>query len=369
LPPTSLAVAAVGVWALVATIGSTTIAWIIYGLREHVRAAMELGQYTLLEKIGEGGMGVVFKARHTLLRRPTAVKILRAEGARETSFARFEREVQLTSEISHPNVVSVYDFGRSADGDFYYAMEYLDGIDLERLVEQYGRQPAARVVHVMRQAADALAEAHAVGLIHRDVKPANMILCDHPRRPDLLKVVDFGLVKDLSSRDPVLSDENVLTGTPLYMAPEAISAPEQLDARGDIYALGAVGYFLLTGTPPFSGRTVIEVLGQHLHGTVIPPSAREGVDVPHDLETLILSCLAKSPAERPQSAAAVVAALRNCGDIAAWDHVDARAWWAEREATPRKTSDHREAMTRTLAVMPRTALEHTTPANERALGR
>jgi eukaryotic-like serine/threonine-protein kinase len=264
-----------------------------------------LGPYTLERKLGEGGMGVVYAARHSLLGRRTAIKVLRAEHAGDHAVARFEREVQATARLSHPNIVPVYDYGRSPNGTFYYAMEYLDGVDLEQLVAEHGPQPPSRVAHIMLQAADALAEAHAAGVVHRDIKPANLVLCANPRRPDLLKVVDFGLVKDLTADH--LENANELAGTPLYMAPEAVTAPEQLDARADIYALGAVAYSLLTGAPPFRGSNVVDVLAQHLHAPVVPPSLR--ASVPADLEAIILRCLAKSPADRFASAADLVAAL------------------------------------------------------------
>jgi serine/threonine protein kinase len=296
------------------------------------RAANEtqLGPYTLQRKLGQGGMGVVFEARHSLLRRRAAVKMLPAERAGDEAYARFEREVQVTAQLSHPNIVQVYDYGRTDEGSFYYAMEYLDGVDLERLVHEHGPLPAARVAHILLQAAEALAEAHAAGVIHRDIKPANLVLCNHPRRPDLLKVVDFGLVKDLRQSDPAVTDINVISGTPLYMAPETVTAPDAVDGRADLYALGAVAYFLLTGNPPFTGKNVIEVMGQHLHATVTPPS--ELCAVPSDLEAILLACLAKDPADRPQSAAELVDRLEGCRDAASWKRAEARAWWAERAA-------------------------------------
>jgi serine/threonine-protein kinase len=287
-----------------------------------------VGPYTLGRKLGEGGMGVVYEARHPLLQRRAAIKMLRAERTGEAALARFEREVQATARLSHPNIVPVYDCGRSSDGSFYYAMEYLDGVDLERLVAEHGPQPAARVAHVLLQAAEALAEAHAAGIVHRDIKPSNLVLCDHPRRPDLLKVVDFGLVKDMERGETDAADANVLAGTPLYLAPEAVTAPESVDGRADLYALGAVGYFLLTGTPPFTGKNIIDVVAQHLHAAVVPPSRH--APVPADLERVVLSCLAKSRADRPTSAAALVDALRRCAD--GWSAGAARRWWSGRAA-------------------------------------
>jgi serine/threonine-protein kinase len=231
----------------VATAGSG----VIYGLRREVRRALRLGQYTLEEKLGEGGMGVVYRARHALLRRPTAVKLLKGDRLGEASLRRFEREVQLTASLSHPNTVSVYDFGRTPEGVVYYAMEYLEGLSLEQLVAEAGAQPPGRVVHVLRQVLGALAEAHGVGLVHRDVKPGNVILCERGGLSDVAKVVDFGLVKDLDAAD-ALSHEGMLVGTPLYLAPEAIRSPNA-DPRSDLYSLGAVAYVLLTGNHVFDG--------------------------------------------------------------------------------------------------------------------
>jgi eukaryotic-like serine/threonine-protein kinase len=343
------------IWSVVSIVGTSAVSFVIYGLRQRVQKAMELGQYTLLEKLGEGGMGVVYRAQHALLRRPTAIKLLRmpqpaepcffpgrvrlgARGATngaspkpdEAALARFEREVQLTAQISHPNIVSVYDFGRSPEGAFYYAMEFLDGVDLQRLVEEHGPLPPPRVVHILAQMAEALSEAHAVGLIHRDIKPANVIVCEHPRRSDLVKVVDFGLVKELSGTAPALSDSRVVTGTPLYMAPETITNPGESDPRGDLYALGAVGYFLLTGEPVFEGKTVVEVCGAHLHKVVVPPSLRTNAKVPAELEALILRCLAKARQDRPSSAEEIQRGLRAM-PVPVWSAEEAHAWWADRK--------------------------------------
>jgi serine/threonine-protein kinase len=316
----------VTLWSAMAVGSSYAVARVIYGLRQSVQAAMELGQYTLESKIGEGGMGVVYRARHALLRRPTAVKLLLDSRCGAASVARFAREVQLTSRLSHPNIVAVYDFGRSSSGVFYYAMEFLDGIDIQRLVDEHGPQPPGRAVHIMRQAADALAEAHAEGLIHRDVKPANLILCDRRRQRDLVKVVDFGLVRDTAQADPALSDVRTLTGTPLYMSPEAILNPEKVDGRCDVYALGNVGYFIVTGRPAFEGRSVVEVCGHHLHSQPEPPS--KYASVPRPLEEVILACLEKDASKRPTSAE-LVERLVHCGDLA-WTSQVAQRWWSER---------------------------------------
>jgi len=321
----------------------------IFGLRQRVREAVRLGQYTLLEKIGEGGMGIVFKARHAMLRRPTAIKLLPVERAGEHNLARFEREVQLTSSLAHPNTVSVYDYGRTSEGVLYYAMEYLDGIDLEGLVELDGPQPPGRVAHLMRQIAGALEEAHSVGLIHRDVKPANVLLTSRRGSPDLVKVVDFGLVKALEERTgTAATGENQIIGTPLYMSPEMIARPGEVDARSDLYALGALAYCLVTGHPPFTGVTAMEVLGHHLHTPPIPPHERLGAARPTRLDAVILRCLQKSSAERPQSAAEVARLLEDCGDVPAWTPDMARAWWQKNE---RAIKDRREERARALSTL------------------
>jgi eukaryotic-like serine/threonine-protein kinase len=293
-------------------------------------AARQLGSYTLDEKIGEGGMGAVYRAHHAMLRRPTAVKLLTPEKTDAAALARFEREVQLTSQLRHPNTIAIYDYGRTPDGIFYYAMEYLDGLSLESLVASDGVQPAGRVVHILLQAAGALAEAHGIGLIHRDIKPANIMLCERGGMPDVVKVVDFGLVKNLDAADGdvALTNTNALTGTPLYLAPESITRPDRIDARIDIYALGAVGYFLITGTPPFTGQNVVEIAGHHLHTTPEVPSARLGRAVPPKLDALLVACLAKEPEARPRDAQALLTALLDCETESPWSGVAARGWWS-----------------------------------------
>ncbi|HEX6276301.1 MAG TPA: serine/threonine-protein kinase, partial [Polyangiaceae bacterium] len=313
----------------------------IFGLRERVREAVRLGQFTLVEKIGEGGMGVVWKARHAMLRRPTAIKLLPVERAGEHNLSRFEREVQLTSSLTHPNTVAVYDYGRTSDGVLYYAMEYLEGIDLEGLVEFDGPQPPGRVVHLLRQIAGALEEAHGVGLIHRDVKPANVLLVSRRGSPDLVKVVDFGLVKSLEA-DASTSATGVdqVIGTPLYMSPESIARPGEVDARSDLYAMGALGYYLYTGQPPFTGATAMEVCGHHLHTPPVPPHERLGKP-PTLLGSVILRCLEKSPSARPESALEVARLLDECRDEAPWTAGDARLWWASREAALRERREER----------------------------
>jgi serine/threonine protein kinase len=230
--------------------------------------------------------------------------------------------------------VAVFDYGRTPDGVFYYAMEYLDGVNLDQLVREDGPQPGARVAHVLRQVASALVEAHGIGLVHRDVKPENILLCERGGVPDVAKVVDFGLVKDLERGGAALSRADLVQGTPLYLSPEAITAPDRVDARGDLYALGAVGYYMLTAKHVFSGATLVEVCSHHLHTAPEPPSARLGRPVPPALETILLRCLEKDPACRPASAVLLRDALVAAPGVGEWTEDDARAWWARWRSRP-----------------------------------
>jgi serine/threonine-protein kinase len=311
----------------IATITCTVISRVIYGLRAEVREARRFGQYVLERKIGEGGMGVVYRATHAMLRRPAAIKLLLKDRASEADLARFEREVQLTSCLVHPNTISIFDYGRTAEGVFYYVMEYLDGLDLQSLVDQYGPVDPARAIHVLAQISGALAEAHALGLIHRDIKPANIVLTERPDESDVVKVVDFGLVKNFGGNLADSAASDAITGTPLYMAPEAITQPGTIDGRSDLYAVGAVGYFLLTGQHVFEARTVFEVCSKHMLEAPVPPSQRLGRPLPPDLEAIVLGCLAKQREDRPASAALLRASLLACADAERSDPLAARDWW------------------------------------------
>jgi len=327
------AVSFAAIWSAVAVLLSTFVSKVIYGLRESVSQAQQLGQYVIEQKLGQGGMGEVYLARHTLLRRLTAVKLLPPERAGEKTVARFEREVRATSRLTHPNTVSIFDYGRTADGVFYYAMEHLDGLDLERLVRSHGPLPPSRVIHVLTQICGALNEAHHAGLIHRDLKPANVFLCERGGQRDVVKVLDFGLVKDTSpeSGAALQTEVNALIGTPMYLSPESIHSPNEVDGRTDLYALGAIAYFLLTGQDVFQGNTVVALCIAHLHDTPRRPSERLGQELPADLEALVLSCLEKAPEARPASAAALRKALLAC-DVPAWSDEDADAWWRRASA-------------------------------------
>ena len=344
----------VSTWAALIVAVATLTSRVIYGLQERVRAVTQLGQYTLEEKLGEGGMGLVYKARHALLRRPTAVKLLPAELVGNLSVKRFEREVQLTSSLTHPNTIAIYDYGHTPDGIFYYAMEYLEGLTLDDLITYDGPQPAARVVHILRQVCGALAEAHGIGLIHRDIKPANLMLCIRGGIPDYVKVLDFGLVKETSRDEGVeVTNAGTLLGTPSFLAPEAIGNYEAIDARADIYALGASCYQLLAGVPVFHAATVIEMCAAHLHKVPEPPSMRSGRRIPPYLEELVLSCLAKDPNTRPSSANEILEVLDRRSDVDAWSLADARQWW-DRRAKEIARLAHAERQTSRAKSGPRT---------------
>jgi hypothetical protein len=306
---------------------ATLASRVIFGLRREVSEARKLGQYTLGAKIGEGGMGVVYRATHGMLRRETALKLLPPDRVDVQSVRRFEREVVATARLRHPNTVAIFDYGRTPEGVFYYAMEYLDGLTIDELVDREGPLPPARVIWLLSQVCASLDEAHHFGLVHRDIKPANIMVIGHTAAYDHVKVLDFGLVKTLSALPgSSLSQADELTGTPLYMAPEVISKPDGAEPASDLYAVAAVGYYMLTGKHVFDGRTVVEVCADHLHTAPIPIHARVGRPVPAELEAVIMQGLAKAPGDRPASAAAFRAALARC-DVAPWTQDDARAWW------------------------------------------
>jgi eukaryotic-like serine/threonine-protein kinase len=345
LPPPAFVVGALVlgiVPILLASVGSD----IIYGLRRKVSEAMQLGQYRLESKIGEGGNGVVYRAHHALLRRPTAIKLLQPDRVGAENLNRFEREVQHMSRLSHPNTVAVFDYGRSPDGMFYYAMEYLGGIDLEHLVERFGPQPADRVVHILLQVCGALHEAHAAKLIHRDIKPANIILCERGTVLDVAKVVDFGLVQEITRGAATASQ--IVLGTPAYIAPEAVTDPDEITHAVDLYALGAVGYFLITGKRLFEGKTAVDVCLQHVTQPARPPS--ELVRVAPELEAVVMTCLAKLPAERYPSAAALAEALEALPRAGDWSKADAAAWWDAFRKAQTSEAAASAARTRTITV-------------------
>ena len=301
--------------------------------REAQKSAIEarqLGQYRLEEQIGAGGMGIVYRAHHAMLRRPTAVKMLAVDKVSESSIARFEREVQITCLLNNPHTVAIYDYGRTPEGVFYYAMEYLDGINLESLVAKYGAQGEGRVISILKQVCASLYEAHTTGLVHRDIKPANIMLNRRGAEPDVVKVLDFGLVKSLTEKSTEAGGRN-LSGTPLYMSPEAIQAPDLIDARSDLYAVGAVGYYLLTGQTVFNARTLNELCQQHVDAVPETPSQRIGRAVSPELEHAILACLEKNRAKRPQTARDLANMLDQITPQQRWTQNDAEAWWSRHE--------------------------------------
>jgi eukaryotic-like serine/threonine-protein kinase len=332
-----------------AIITCTVISRVIYGLRAEVREARRLGQYVLEQKLGEGGMGEVYRAHHGMMRRPSAVKLLRGDRAGELDLARFEREVQLTARLTHPNTITIFDYGRTQDGVFYYAMELLDGATLQRIVAVDGAQDAGRVVRILGMLCGALTEAHGIGLIHRDIKPANIMLCTQGGERDVVKLLDFGLVKEFEVDAEVqLTAASAIIGTPLYMAPESIRQPGAADGRTDIYALGAVAYYLLAGADVFDGRSVMEVCAQHLHQEPRSLSSR-GIAAPAALEEVVLACLHKDPDRRPQSAAELRRRLEACA-VAPWDSARARAWWVEHQPALDGHPVHSTGQPRTVAV-------------------
>jgi len=284
------------------------------------------------------------------LRRPTAIKLLPPGRLDDRAIARFEREVQLTARLSHPNTVAIYDYGRTRDGVFYYAMELLEGTDLEQLVKAHGAQPAERVVHLLLQICGALAEAHDLGLVHRDIKPANVLLCPRKNEHEFAKLLDFGLVKTIDAgSDAALTGVNTLAGTPLYMSPEAIQSPDAVDARSDLYALGALAWFLLVGHPPFEANSIIEVCGQHLHAQPRRPSVALRASVPSDLEDVVLACLEKRPEDRPADARELRRQLEACELDRRWTSERAIEWWRS-HASPAPASEPPSATGQTIAL-------------------
>jgi serine/threonine-protein kinase len=297
-------------------------------LRSEVYQARLSNQYHLGRKLGVGGMGEVFFAEHQLLKRPCAIKLIRHELAGNPRvFARFEREVRATAALSHWNTIEIYDYGRNDDGSFYYVMEYLPGLSLSELVKHHGPMAPARVIYLLKQACDALREAHNAGLVHRDIKPANLMSAYRGGHYDVAKLLDFGLVKTLSEDQSVhLSQEGFVAGSPLYMAPEQIMHTAPADARTDIYGLGAVAYFMLTARPPFVGDNAMAVMIAHTRDPVTRPS-QINPGIPSDLEEVVLRCLAKNPDERFPDTSHLAEALSACGDASNWSPRHAAAWW------------------------------------------
>ncbi|UCF40662.1 MAG: serine/threonine protein kinase [Gemmatimonadota bacterium] len=315
---------------------SVVPARIITRLGRQVSDARELGAYQLGERLGSGGMGDVYGARHRMLRRPAAVKVIRRGGlgdrggeSAETLVRRFKREAEATASLHSPHTVAVYDFGVTREGDLYYVMELLRGLDLETLVDRFGPLPPPRVVHLLRQACHSLAEAHGAGLIHRDVKPGNLYSCWFGLDADFLKVTDFGLVKsspDLAAEQTKLTAPGLTTGTPAFMAPE-LAMNDHPDWRVDIYALGCVAYWLLTGRLVFEADTPMRMMIRHIEGTPVPPSSVSEFDIPAELDDLVLACLAKDRRARPSDAVRLARMLADLDVGEPWLQERAAQWW------------------------------------------
>jgi serine/threonine-protein kinase len=300
-----------------------------------VLEARKLGQYRQHEKLGVGGMGEVYLGEHVLMRRPCAIKVIHRDMAADpTQMSRFEREVRAMATLTHWNTVEVYDYGRTDDGTFYYVMEYLPGQNLESLVGRNGPLPPARVIHLLRQVCGALREAHAIGLLHRDIKPSNIIACERGGVHDVVKLLDFGLVQSIGLADvsPRLTTQGTILGSPQYMSPEQARGRSDLTPASDIYSVGGVAYFLLTGHSPFVRETVMELLIAHATDRVEPPRSVRP-DIPADLEAVVLRCLEKEPSQRFADVAQLERALARCGVADEWTEGMAAEWWREHGET------------------------------------
>jgi serine/threonine-protein kinase len=318
-----------GAWMALAAVWAVLGSHRISVLEQQAFEARRLGQYQLKQRLGAGGMGEVYLAEHALLHRPCAIKLIRPERAGDPrNLARFEREVQATATLTHPNTVEIFDYGHAADGTFYYVMEYLPGLSLEELVKQHGPLPPMRVVHLLRQVCGALAEAHAAGLIHRDVKPSNIIVGQRGGQYGVAKLLDFGLVQSvgLEGNSEKLTQEGAIAGTPAYMSPEQAAGKAELDRRSDLYSLGCVAYFLLTGQPPFLRKTAVQILAAHLSEPVVPPEQLRR-DLSADLQSVVLRCLEKEPGRRFEDAESLEQALGQCACATQWTRDQAAAWW------------------------------------------
>ncbi len=301
----------------------------LYTMRRQLQAASRLGNYIIEGELGKGGMGKVYKAQHAMIRRPTAVKVMEAQAARSPeAIARFEREVQLSATLSHPNTITIYDFGQSEDATFYYVMEYLDGMDLQRMVERFGPIPAERTTYILRQVCGSLAEAHSRDIIHRDLKPSNIFLTERGGLHDFVKVLDFGLAKQIrsSSEDVQLTQVGRVFGTPLFMAPET-AAEDTVDHRSDQYSIGCVAYWMLAGKPPFEGTSPFDVIAKHLKVDPVPPSEVSELSINKAVDEIVLKCLAKSPRDRFRDMNELAAALEGLQFENPWTGERACEWW------------------------------------------
>jgi len=326
-----------GVGAAIAIFGSYKIGT----LQAEAFAARKLGQYQLRERLGAGGMGEVYLGEHVLLRRQCAIKLIRPEQAGDpTNLTRFEREVRAMATLTHWNTVEIYDYGRADDGTFYYVMEYLPGMSLQELVENHGLLSPGRAIHFLRQICAALQEAHGIGLIHRDIKPSNVLICQRGGVHDVAKLLDFGLVHDhaLDGASTKLTIQGAILGSPPYISPEQATGRAHLDARTDIYSLGGLAYYLLTGQAPFQRETAMELLVAHLREEITPPRQLRP-ELPEDLEDVILRCLQKKPEDRFTDIVSVDRALAACDAAGDWDADQAAQWWGERDRAKVRKSE------------------------------
>jgi serine/threonine-protein kinase len=305
-------------------------------MEEQHAIARELGSYKVGELLSRGGMGEIYRAEHRMLARPAAVKLIRpdflgsaSETDRRSLVQRFQREAKATAGLRSPHTVAVYDYGVAQDGTLYYVMELLDGLDLEALVDRFGPVPAERAVHILLQVCDSLGEAHECGLVHRDIKPSNVILSHYGSRVDFAKVLDFGLARraDLARTDVHMTAEATILGTPAFMAPEQIVGSPEIGPRTDLYSVGCLAYWLLTGQVVYTGDRPFEVFAQHVSAQPVPPSRRCELPIPDALDRIVLACLEKDPAQRPASAEALARLLRAVQPLPSWTDERARQWW------------------------------------------
>jgi serine/threonine-protein kinase len=331
-------VALAGFWMGLASTVAIFGAYKLAELRRQVAEARRFGQYQLIRRIGGGGMGEVHLAEHVLLKQPCAIKLIRPERAGDPgALERFEREVRATAQLKHWNTVQIYDYGYTDDGTFYYAMEFLPGLTLEQIVSHYGPLSPARTIHLLRQLCAALREAHGMNLVHRDIKPPNVMVCERGGVFDVAKLLDFGLVRGGGPQAETMPEERFVAGTPGYMAPEQATG-RSIDGRTDIYSLGALAYFLLTGHHPFVRSSVIQVMLAQMTEEIRPPRAVRP-ELPMDLESVVMRCLSRQPDQRFRDIAALDAALSGCEDAGNWSQAEAASWWEEHKPDARPLAE------------------------------